>query len=102
MAKRGQIHTRFNAHSKGTLSPIHKGYIIDGPGSLPAGSLDMAHRNATWDCTRSRARMTVRGGGLARLAVAHPMAGHGGLVRFLNNPPPPRIVPMPAGTAPVR
>ena len=26
MAKHGHIHTRFNAHSKGTLSPIHKGY----------------------------------------------------------------------------
>ena len=27
MTKHGPIHTRFNAHSKGTLSPIHKGYM---------------------------------------------------------------------------
>ena len=26
MAKHNHIHTRFNAHSKGTLSPIHKGH----------------------------------------------------------------------------
>ena len=26
MTKHGHIHTRFHAHSKGTLSPIHKGY----------------------------------------------------------------------------
>ena len=26
MAKHGHIHTRFNAHSKATLSPTHKGY----------------------------------------------------------------------------
>ena len=26
MAKHGHNHTAFNAHSKGTLSPIHKGY----------------------------------------------------------------------------
>ena len=26
MAKHGHIHTRFNTHSKGTSSPIHKGY----------------------------------------------------------------------------
>ena len=28
MAKHGHIHTRFNAHSKGTLLPIRKGYIV--------------------------------------------------------------------------
>ena len=28
MAKHDHIHTRFNAHSKGTLSPIHKGYML--------------------------------------------------------------------------
>ena len=32
MAKHGHIHTRFNAHSKGMLLPIHKGYKL-GPSS---------------------------------------------------------------------
>ena len=33
MTKHGAIHNRFNAHSKGTLSPIQKGYIHNTHGS---------------------------------------------------------------------